>query len=85
LLPGFSYTREFYAPAYDVPNEENIMPDKRTTIFWDPAIRTNNLGQAQIEFFNSDDARKLQVEIQGVTDYGDIINAILPVGTVLIK
>ena len=85
LLPGFSYNREFYVPAYDVPNEENIMPDKRTTIFWDPAIRTNNLGQAHIEFFNSDDARKLQVEIQGVTDYGDIINAILPVGTVLIK
>ncbi len=85
ILPGFSSIREFYSPAYDVPSEEHIMPDKRTTVYWDPSIRTNNLGKAEIEFFNSDDARNLQIEIQGVSDFGDIINAILPVGTDLIK
>lgn len=85
ILPGYSYIREFYSPAYDIPSEEHIMPDKRTTLYWNPSIKTNNLGKAEIEFFNSDDARNLQVEIQGITDFGDIINATLPVGTNLIK
>jgi TonB-dependent SusC/RagA subfamily outer membrane receptor len=85
ILPGLSYTREFYSPAYDVPSEEHIMPDKRTTLYWDPDVRTNNLGQAVVGFFNSDDARKLQVEIQGVTDYGDIIHTVIPLGSDLIK
>jgi TonB-dependent SusC/RagA subfamily outer membrane receptor len=84
-LAGYSYNREFYSPAYDVPKEEHAMPDRRTTIYWNPSVKTNNLGKADIEFFNSDDARSLEVEIQGVTDYGDIINARFPVGIDLVK
>ncbi len=79
-LPGMSYIKEFYVPAYDVPSEENIMPDKRTTIYWDPDVRTNNLGRADISFFNSDEARTLQVEIQGVSDFGEIIYSTYLVG-----
>jgi TonB-dependent SusC/RagA subfamily outer membrane receptor len=85
LLAGYSYNREFYSPAYDVPREEHAMPDKRTTLYWDPAVKTNNLGQAEFEFFNSDDARSLEVEVQGVTDFGDIINYTFPVGMDLVK
>jgi TonB-dependent SusC/RagA subfamily outer membrane receptor len=84
-LPGFSYVKEFYSPSYDVPKEEHIIPDKRTTLYWNPSVTTDNLGKAAIEFFNSDEARSLQVEIQGVTDYGDLINANLIVGRDLIK
>ncbi|MBS0001424.1 MAG: carboxypeptidase-like regulatory domain-containing protein [Cyclobacteriaceae bacterium] len=80
ILPGYSYVREFYSPAYDVPREEHVVPDKRTTLYWNPSVKTNNLGKAEIEFFNSDEARILEVEIQGVTDFGDIINAAFPVG-----
>jgi TonB-dependent SusC/RagA subfamily outer membrane receptor len=84
-LPGFSYVKEFYSPSYDVPEEEHVIPDKRTTLYWNPSVVTNNLGKAEVEFFNSDDARTLQVEIQGVTDFGDPIYSILNVGADLLK
>jgi len=84
-FPGYSFVREFYAPAYDVPKEEHIIPDKRTTIYWNPSVTTNNLGKAEIEFFNSDDARSLQIDIQGVTDWGDIIQMTQIIGADLVK
>ena len=84
-LPGYSYVKEFYSPSYDVPKEEHIIPDKRTTIYWNPSVTTDNLGRAEIEFYNSDDAKTVQVEIQGVTDFGDPISTTLEVGQNLLK
>jgi len=73
-LPGFNIGKEFYVPKYEIKNDDYLKPDKRTTIYWDPSVRTNNFGYADITFYNSDEGKKLQVEIEGVTDDGDPVN-----------
>jgi hypothetical protein len=84
-LPGFHVVREFYSPKYDDPDEDQSKPDIRTTIYWDPSIKTNNLGTAEIEFFNSDNGRRLQIDLQGITDYGDPVNMTTFIGEEVIK
>lgn len=73
-LPGFHRIKEFYSPKYDSKEEDQSRPDKRTTLYWNPSIITNNLGIADIVFFNSDGATRLQIDIEGITDYGDPVN-----------
>lgn len=70
-LPGFHVVKEFYSPDYEIKEEEHAKPDLRTTLYWDPSVKTNNLGYAEITFYNSDKGKKLQVDLQGITDYGD--------------
>jgi TonB-dependent SusC/RagA subfamily outer membrane receptor len=70
-LPGFHSVKEFYSPKYDNPEEDHSKPDIRTTLYWNPSVKTNNLGTAEVEFFNSDKGKIFQVDLQGITDYGD--------------
>ena len=72
-LQGYSWTKEYYAPKYDVPRDEHVLTDKRTTVYWNPGMFTDNLGYVELEFFNSDEAKQIQVDIQGMSDYGDPI------------
>ncbi len=83
-LPGYSLVREFYSPEYDT-GDENYIPDKRTTLYWDPSVFTDNLGNTKISFFNSDDANRIQIEIEGVTDYGEAVNHTQIIGSTLVK
>jgi len=70
-LQGFSVIKEFYHPDYSKTSESHVIPDKRTTLYWNPSLKTDNLGKCNLMFYNSDNAKNLQVEIQGVTDYGE--------------
>ena len=83
-LPGYSIVREFYSPEYDE-EEDQYIPDKRTTLYWNPSLTTNNLGKAEISFYNSDEAGRIQIEIEGVTDYGEVINHTQFIGSDLVK
>ncbi len=69
-FPGLSLVREFYTPAPANSEGENTMPDMRTTLYWEPVQQTDMLGRSEIGFPNSDYARSLQVEIQGITEDG---------------
>jgi TonB-dependent SusC/RagA subfamily outer membrane receptor len=84
-LPGFHLVKEFYSPNYDSQEEEHSKPDKRTTIYWNPSVKTNNLGYAEITFYNSDDGKRLQVDLEGITDYGDPVNMTTLIGEEAIK
>jgi hypothetical protein len=67
---GHANEREFYSPKYDTVNELNSAPDHRATLYWSPAILTDEEGNAKIEFFNSDSAEEIQIAIQGLSDTG---------------
>jgi hypothetical protein len=84
-LPGFHAVKEFYSPKYDDPKEDQSKPDIRTTVYWNPSVKTNNLGNAEVEFFNSDKAKRLQIDLQGITDYGDPVNMTTFIGEEVIK
>lgn len=70
---GFHTPRQFYAPDYDNPTEEDkIRPDYRSTLYWNPIIRPEN-GQANIRFFTSDETGSFVYVLEGITNTGSII------------
>ncbi|WP_376886594.1 TonB-dependent receptor plug domain-containing protein [Belliella marina] len=71
-LKGFSESREFYHPKYDVITPENSIPDKRSTIYWNPSLVFDETGVAKIKYYNSDIAKKHLVIIEGIDSKGRI-------------
>jgi len=71
---GYQQPVEFYSPKYDMPEKpESVNPDLRTTIHWQPVVKTDSLGVASFEFYTADDTTSYSVVIEGLTDDGQII------------
>lgn len=67
---GHAIDREFYTPDYSVKLDKHSFPDHRTTLYWNPNIRTDQNGNASLRFYNSDDAKQIQLSIEGLSDQG---------------
>lgn len=70
---GYYQPRVFYAPSYLL-NSEKAKKDNRTTIYWEPNITTNYLGKASLHFFNPDLKVKVNINVQGVGNKGNLAN-----------
>jgi hypothetical protein len=66
-LPGFKDQQFFNSPNH---SENNSSADDRTTLYWNPDITTNKKGRAKISFYNSDNAKNLQICVEGLTQEG---------------
>jgi len=71
---GYQTPAEFYAYETEQSRRSDV-PDFRTTLYWDPAVRLDSDGQAQVEFFSSDATVDYEAIVEGVTDDGEIIRA----------
>ncbi|MFD1817470.1 TonB-dependent outer membrane receptor, SusC/RagA subfamily, signature region [Pseudarcicella hirudinis] len=69
---GYDIPREFYAPKYDVDRPENTRPDFRSTIFWQPVVKTNKEGKAKVIYWNTDAGTMVDVKIEGFSSEGKI-------------
>lgn len=67
---GYSSPREFYSPKYDTKSVENAAVDKRATIFWEPILEMGESGKTILEFYNTDQAKRHLVIIEGMDDEG---------------
>lgn len=67
---GFYVAKEFYAPDHIKGIEEQIKPDYRTTLHWEPEIRLSKDKNMEISFFTGDLTDEYIIEIEGVTDSG---------------
>jgi TonB-dependent Receptor Plug Domain len=67
---GYNIAREFYAPQYDVSKPEHDLPDFRSTIHWQPYIKTDKQGKATVTFWNTDAKTKVKVQIEGFSNKG---------------
>jgi len=64
---GYSVLKEFYVPAYDQPEiRQRKTPDLRTTIYWKPVIRTDELGKAEISFYTADFVNSYSYILEGI-------------------
>ncbi len=73
---GYKKPAAFYQPAYDVPEVyKQPKPDLRTTIYWDPEVRTDSLGRARVSFFAADRPADYDVILEGVTEKGSLCRA----------
>lgn len=62
---GIYRAREFYKPNYE--NNKNNKVDNRTTIYWNPEVKTDSTGKAHVAFYNSDLIGKALIRISGVS------------------
>ncbi|MDO1447935.1 carboxypeptidase-like regulatory domain-containing protein [Rhodocytophaga aerolata] len=69
-VTGFNYPREFYSPDYEVEKEENVKPDHRATLYWEPLLYTDENGKANISFSNSDVTSTMEIRIEGISATG---------------
>jgi hypothetical protein len=51
-------------------NKREQTPDFRSTIYWNPSVKTDNTGRAQITFEASDDVGPVRINVAGMTDDG---------------
>lgn len=61
---------EFYAPSYEEKLPEHIKPDRRVLVHWEPMIETDENGKATLEFWTTDNATTIQLDLQGLSNYG---------------
>ncbi|MDR7210539.1 MG2 domain-containing protein [Flavobacterium piscis] len=61
----------FYAPKY-VSTIVEEKTDFRSCIYWNSVVQTNNKGQVNFEFYNSDDNTSFKIVAEGTSYKGDI-------------
>lgn len=60
-------------PDYENPDTTTgSLPDFRNTLFWSPSTKVNN-GQADIAFFTGDDTGTYLVEVEGISQSGEVV------------
>jgi len=72
LPKGYYDARVFYSPRYDNPKINILIPDLRSTIYWNPNINTGNDGKASFEYFNADAKGTYRVVVEGIDVYGNL-------------
>ncbi|WP_040497406.1 TonB-dependent receptor plug domain-containing protein [Fulvivirga imtechensis] len=70
MHPGYTKSKEFYSPQYDRPREEHIVPDYRSTLFWEPDLQFNN-NKAQLTFYSSDQKGTYLIQLEGILKNGE--------------
>jgi hypothetical protein len=73
---GYSVFRRFYSPEYETRQPSEKKNDFRSTVYWNPIIRTDSTGVAQVSFYNSDETGNMQVIVEGITADGKLCRGI---------
>ncbi len=71
---GFSITREFYSPDYKNKNFDTSVQDIRSTLYWNPHLKTDAEGRTHFQFYNSDKAKRFRIVIEGMDKEGRLGN-----------
>jgi len=69
---GYSYVREFYSPRYEGSDFENRMADFRSTIYWSPALVTDQSGTTRFDYFNAARPGTYRVVVEGLNNEGQL-------------
>ncbi|MEZ5103676.1 MAG: TonB-dependent receptor plug domain-containing protein [Draconibacterium sp.] len=70
-IVGYSDFRSFYFPNYSPEIQKINKPDLRTTLYWNPDIKTVE-GSAEVSFYSSDEVGKYRVFVEGISSDGKI-------------
>ncbi|OGX82630.1 hypothetical protein BEN47_04450 [Hymenobacter lapidarius] len=66
-VPGFYAAREFFQPRYNALLTNPPADPRTSTIYWNPTVRTNARGEAELFFFTADDGGTFQAVAEGVS------------------
>ena len=65
---GYSQVKRFYHIDHS-----NSVPgdiDFRRTLYWNPEVKTDSPGKAQISFYNNTTCRRMKISAEGLSDSG---------------
>ncbi|MBR2113468.1 MAG: hypothetical protein IJ929_02210, partial [Prevotella sp.] len=63
----------FFSPQYTDKNQKT-RPDHRTTLYWNPKVKTDANGHATVRFYASDISKRYLVTLEGVGNDGTIVH-----------
>ncbi len=75
LISGLSKSLTFTPSDYSKQRKPKI-PDFRSTVYWNPFVKTDANGKASLAFYCPDNAGKLQIRIDGLTSDGKPFTAV---------
>ena len=81
-LAGFYEAREFYQPRYNALLTNPPADPRTSTLYWNPTVRTNAKGEAELHFFTADGSGTFQAVAEGVSATGQ---PALGSGTVVVR
>ncbi|SDC72630.1 Plug domain-containing protein, partial [Niabella drilacis] len=64
--------KQFYSPRYTTPDEKTVVPDLRTTVYWNPEVITDHNGKARVSFYTSESAGNYMIIVQGTNLAGGL-------------
>lgn len=70
---GYRWPVEFYSPQY-ADKSQKTRPDHRTTLYWNPKVKTDAEGKASVKFYASDISKRYLVTLEGVSNDGTIVH-----------
>ena len=73
MLPGFSLCEEFYNPDYSLQSLPAGTHDRRRTLYWNPSLRLDQDGHANVTLFNCERTTQLNITAEGLTSKGEIL------------
>ena len=69
-LPGFYAAREFYSPRYSALLTNPPADPRTSTLYWNPELRTNAKGEAEVHFFTADGSGTFEAVAEGLGQGG---------------
>jgi hypothetical protein len=79
---GFQTPRSFYSPTYTPENIDDINPDYRPTLYWNPYVLLDNKNTTKLEFYTADFQSDYVIIVEGISASGKIFTGI---GQFLVK
>lgn len=76
-VPGYAQPSEFVSPDYGRVMRNDSSTDNRSTLFWTPQVRTDDLfGVASVTFYAADLITKYRILVEGITDSGEPVRGV---------
>jgi hypothetical protein len=77
LFPVVGLSQSVWKPehATNITNVKAGIPDLRSTLYWNPAVKSDLKGFNEITFMTSDDAGPMRIKVQGITAEGKPFSA----------
>ena len=72
-LQGFAYPAEFYSPDYSRRELTDKPNDYRRTLYWNPHIKLDSNGEAEVKFYNCSRQTEPSADAQGQSEDGTLL------------
>lgn len=74
VFDGIAQPAEFYSPQYDEMKLPDHPADYRRTLYWNPEIKLDKDGKANITFYNNSKSTQIAIDAEGISDEGVVLH-----------